>query len=211
MQNQVQQHSYRSRAVPRQLPELVEPELMPSLAVPMLGRSGSVQSRAGQGLCLLMLNSYRLWPMLRQLPVLVEPEVLPSLFAPVLDRFGPVQAVPPLAGQRLRRQPLPWRVRAAGALRRLMKIQVYRHLYRSQAGPRQLPVLVEPVVPPSLAVLAMLHFAPVQAVPPLAGQRLPRQPLPGWVMAARTLHRLMKNQVQQHSYRPWAGPPLLPV
>ena len=130
MQNQVQQHSYRSRAVPRQLPVLVEPVVPPSLAV------------------LAMLH------------------------------FAPVQAVPPLAGQRLRQQPLPWRVRAAGALRRLMKIQVYRHLYRSQAGPRQLPVLVEPVVPPSLAVLAMLHFAPVQAVPPLAGQRLRQQPLP---------------------------------
>ena len=59
-----------------------------------------------------------------------------------------------------------------------MQIQVYRLLYRSRAGPRQLPVLVEPEVSPSLAVLAMLHFAPVQAVPPLAGQRLRRQPLP---------------------------------
>ena len=102
----------------------VEPELLPSLAVPMLGRSGSVQSRAGRGLCLLMLNSYRLWPRLRQLPVLVEPEVLPSLAALALEHFGPVQAAPPLAGQRLRQQPLSWRVRAAGALRRLMQIQV---------------------------------------------------------------------------------------
>ena len=69
-----------------------------------------------------------------------------------------------------------------------MQIQVYRLLYRSRGGLRQLPVLIEPEVPPSLAAQAMRRFALVQVVPPLAGQSLHRLPLPGWVMVAGVLH-----------------------
>ena len=79
-------------------------------------------------------------------------------------------------------------MRAARALRLLMQIQVYRLLYRSRGGLRQLPVLVEPEVPPSLAAQAMHRFALVQVVPPLSGQRLNRLPLPWCVMVAGALH-----------------------
>ena len=65
--------------------------------------------------------------------------------------------------------------RAARALRLLMQIQVYRHLYCSRAGPRQLPVPVEPELQPLLAaqvVLATHRFGLVQAVQPLADSLL---------------------------------------
>ena len=57
-------------------------------------------------------------------------------------------------------------VMAARALRLLMQIQVYRHLYRSRAGPRQLLglVQVEPELRPSFAVPLLDRFGPVQAV-----------------------------------------------
>lgn len=67
--------------------------------------------------------------------------------------------------------------RAARALRLLMQIQVYRHLYHSQTGPRQLPVPVpvEPGLQPLLAaqvVLVTHRFGLVQAVQPLADSLL---------------------------------------
>ena len=68
--------------------------------------------------------------------------------------------------------------------------QVYRHLYRSLAGKRQLPVQVEPELPPSLPVLE--RFGPVQVESPLAGQRLHH---PWLVMAAQALRLLIQNQV----------------
>jgi hypothetical protein len=93
--------------------------------------------------------------------------------------------------------------RAARSLRLLMQIQVYRHLYCSRAGPRQLLVPVEPELPPSLAVPMLDRSGPVQS---LAGQRLRRRPLPWRVRAARALRLLMQIQVYRHPYRSWAGP-----
>ena len=61
---------------------------------------------------------------------------------------------------------------AARALRLLMQIQVYRHLYRSRAGPRQLQMQVEPELLPSLAVPLLDRFGLAQAVRPLADSLL---------------------------------------
>jgi hypothetical protein len=59
----------------------------------------------------------RSWSLPRQLLVPVEPELQPSLAELARHRFAHVQVAPPVAGQRLHRLPLPWSVRAAGALR----------------------------------------------------------------------------------------------
>ena len=211
MQNLLEQHQYRSWPGPRQLLVQVEQKLLPSLAVLVQDHFGLVRAEpplAGQRLrqsWKVLVEPVPRWmtlllmeqpPCQRLLPVQIEPKLLPSLAALAMHRFALVLAVKPMAGQRQRRPPLPWRVMAAWALGLLMQIQmfqVYRHLYRSLAGKRQLPVQVEPELLPSLAVLVQDHFGLVRAEPPLAGQqlRLRRPPLLGWMTAARALGLLM--------------------
>ena len=139
----------------------------------------------------------------RQLPVQVEPELLPSLAVPVQDHFGLVRAEPPLAGQRLRlRRPplLGWMTaaRALGLLMQIQMFQVYRHLYRSWAGQRQLPVQVEPELPPSLPVPVLERFGPVQVESPLAGQRLHH---PSWVLLEPMSRSIQLKSVEQQPCR----------
>jgi hypothetical protein len=82
-----------------------------------------------------------------------------------------VPVVQPLAVQRLSRLTHPLQVMPARALRPLMQNQLVRHQYRLWPRLLQLPVLVEPELPPSMAVQVLDRFGPEQAVLPLAGQR----------------------------------------
>jgi hypothetical protein len=73
--------------------------------------------------------------------------------------------------QMLHRLTHPLLVMSAWALRPLMQNQVARHQYRLWPRLLQLPVLVEPKLPPSMAVQVLDCLGPEQAVLPLAGQR----------------------------------------
>ncbi len=86
---------------------------------------------------------------------MVEPALPQSLPAPVLDRFGSVLAVQVLV------EPVP------------------RSMMLLRMNQRQLPMMVEPELQPSMAVLMLpQHLELVQPVPPLAGLSLRRRPHP---------------------------------
>ena len=87
----------------------VEPEVLPSLAVPLLDRFGPVQAvqvlvePVPRSMMLLRMNQTQ-----RQLTMMVEPEPTPSMAVLVLrQHLDLVQPVPPLAGLSLRRPPHP--------------------------------------------------------------------------------------------------------
>ena len=181
MQNLLEYHQYRSWPGPRQLLVQVEQKLLPSLAVLVQDHLGLVRAEpplAGQRL----RQSWK---------VLVEP--VPRWMTLLLMEQPPCQ--------RQRRPPLAWRVMAAWALGLLMQIQmfqVYRHLYRSWAGQRQLPVQVEPELPPSLPVPVLERFGPVQVESPLAGQRLHH---PSWVLLEPMSRSIQLKSVEQQPCR----------
>lgn len=73
---------------------------------------------------------------------------------------------------------------------------------------RQLPVMVESELPPSMAVLVLRqHLDLVLPVPPPAGLSLRRPPHPLKAMAARRVLCL----TMQNPYRSWPGPRQLVV
>ena len=65
---------------------------------------------------------------------------------------------------------------------------------------RQLLIIVEPALLPSMAVMVPLQHL-VLPVPQLAGLRLSRLTHPLQVMPAWALRPLMQNQLARHQYR----------
>ena len=87
----------------------VEPEVLPSLAVSLLDRFGSVLAvqvlvePVPRSMMMLRMNQTQ-----RQLTMMVEPEPTPSMAVLVLRQHLDLeQSVPPLAGLSLRRRPHP--------------------------------------------------------------------------------------------------------